>query len=77
MLQMLEKSIKDLTILLNEKVSQKILFLLNQKLIHDLEEVSTENGKRILVTVEETCELIKQSVVLSLYWGNGLFLLIL
>ena len=76
MLQMLEKSIKDLTVLLNKKVSQKILFLLNQKLIHDLEEVSTENGKRIFVTVEETCKLIKQSVVLSLHWGNGLFLLI-
>jgi hypothetical protein len=76
-LEMLEKSIKDLSVLLHKKVSQKILLLLDQELIHNFEEVSTENGQRILVTVEEARELIKQSVILSLHGRNGLFLLIL
>ena len=76
-LEMLEKSIKDLSVLLHEKVSQKILLLLDQELIHNFEEVSTKNGQRILVTVEEARELIKQSVILSLHGRNGLFLLIL
>ena len=75
-LQVLEKSIKDLTVLLNKKVSQEGVLLLEQELLHDLKEVSTKDWYWVFILVEEGGDLVEERVVNALNWLDWLFLLL-
>lgn len=75
MLQFIEKSVEDLSILLNKKIGQNVLFLFKEKLVHDLMEVSTQDWKWVSILVKEGCQLIQKSIILSLNWLNWLLFL--
>ena len=75
-LEVLQETVKDLSVLLDQKISEKVVLLLEQKLVHDLEEVSTQDWEWVLIRVEEGGDLIKKRVVSSLDWLNWLLLLI-
>ena len=77
MLQVVQQGIEYFTILFDKQICQQVLLLLQEKLIHDLEEVSTQDWEGILIDVQELSQLIEKGVVGSLHWLNWLFLLII
>jgi len=60
---MAQKSTKDLTLLSNKQVVQRQLLLFVKKLLHDFEEVAAEDGKWVLIFIEELAQLIHQEIL--------------
>ena len=48
---------------MQEQILERHLLLLVKQLLHDFEEVATENGQRVLVLVQERAQRVHQAVV--------------
>lgn len=68
MIEMLEESVKDPTLLMDKQVLESALLLLVKELLHDLEEVASQDWKRIFIFKEELSDTIHQTVVLLGQW---------
>ena len=55
-IKMVQKTREYLSFLLEEQEFESHLLLLVQKLLHDLEEVATQDGQRVLILVQELAE---------------------
>ena len=71
MIQVPQKTVEDLSLLMKEQVLQSRLLLLIKQLFHDFEEVSSQNGQWVFVFIKELTQRIDQRVV-SL-WTRLLF----
>ena len=69
--KMSQKTREYLSFLLKEQEFECHLLLLVQKLLHDLEEVATQDGQRVLILVQELAERLDQAVVML--WQLRLF----
>lgn len=50
---MVKQSVKDLALLMEEEVLERALLLLVKQLLHDLQEVASKNGQRVLIFIKE------------------------
>ena len=72
-IQVSEKPVEDLSLLMKEQVLQSRLLLLIKQLFHDFKEVSSQNWERVFVFIQELAQRIDQRVVslwarLLLFW---------
>jgi len=63
MIQVTEESREDLALLVQEEVLKSGELLLVEKLFHDLEEVTCQDGKGILIFVKELTDAVHEGVV--------------
>ena len=73
MIQVSEKPVEDLSLLMKEQILQSRLLLLIKQLFHDFQEVSSQNWERVFVFIQELAQRIDQRVVslwarLLLFW---------
>ena len=59
-LQMLEKSMEYLSVLLNEKVFKDVVLLLEKQLLHNLVKVAAQDWVGIVIGVKERGQVIKE-----------------
>ena len=63
MIQVPQKSVEDLSLLVKEQVLQSRLLLLIKQILHDFKEVSGQNGQWVFVFIQELAQCIDQRVV--------------
>ena len=72
MIQVPQEPVEDLSLLMQEQVLQSRLLLLIKQLFHDLKEVSSQNGQRVFVFIQELTQRVDQRVVFL--WARLLLL---
>lgn len=72
MIQVPQEPVEDLSLLMKEQVLQSRLLLLIKQLFHDLKEVSSQNGQRVFVFIQELTQRVDQRVVFL--WARLLLL---
>jgi len=79
-LEVLEETVEDLSLLLDKEVLEDVVLLLDQELLHNFIEISAKNGEGILIDVKEGGEGVQEGEIEALdgldwFWGCFLVLL--